>query len=245
MRIEFKNEESQKMVGILNRKGRNIAILVHAFLSEKTARGKYTMLAEELGKHNISTFLFDFTGYGESADNEINVAQQHKELKTVVNLILEKGFQKIALVGSSLGGLISFQMRDPHIKTMVLWAPVSSSAEYEKEDKLSKEQMEELSNKGYVTLTVPGIDKKYKVSKQFYSERASISQKELLKDLKIPIFIIHGDADELVPLQNSQDAMKLLSKESKLLIIPKLRHSFGPIAERAVKETTEWIVEHL
>jgi len=46
------------------------------------------------------------------------------------------------------------------------------------------------------------------------------------KKLKVPFLVIHGTADEAVPVQEAEDLHKAC-RHSKLLIIPDAGHTFG------------------
>jgi len=57
-------------------------------------------------------------------------------------------------------------------------------------------------------------------------EREIINQDELLKDIEIPVLIIHGEKDKNVPLNDSINAIKKLNEKSKLEILKDEDHFF-------------------
>ena len=48
----------------------------------------------------------------------------------------------------------------------------------------------------------------------------------MIKEIKVPSLIIHGEADTLVPLENARDLYRHLgTKEKELLVIPTATHN--------------------
>jgi pimeloyl-ACP methyl ester carboxylesterase len=71
-------------------------------------------------------------------------------------------------------------------------------------------------------------------------ERESVNQKELLKNIDCPVLIIQGSQDTSVPVQDSENAIKLLSKESKLEIVIDADHDFTNHIDKMVELTKDW-----
>jgi dipeptidyl aminopeptidase/acylaminoacyl peptidase len=64
-----------------------------------------------------------------------------------------------------------------------------------------------------------------------------------------PVLLIHGDADELVPISNSEimyDALRRVGVVTEFITIPGARHGFrGDDAERARAAVVAWFERHL
>jgi len=66
-----------------------------------------------------------------------------------------------------------------------------------------------------------------------------------MKDAKIPVMIVHGDIDEVVPVTNSQawvDAMKELKMKYEFIEQPGITH--GPVIESGLKPIYEFFAKH-
>lgn len=66
-----------------------------------------------------------------------------------------------------------------------------------------------------------------------------------MKEAKIPVMIIHGDIDEVVPVTNSQawvDAMKELKMKYEFIEQPGITH--GPVIESGLKPIYEFFAKH-
>jgi predicted peptidase len=66
-----------------------------------------------------------------------------------------------------------------------------------------------------------------------------------MKDAKVPVMIVHGDIDEVVPVTNSQawiEAMKELKMKYEFIEQPGITH--GPVIESGLKPIYEFFAKH-
>jgi dipeptidyl aminopeptidase/acylaminoacyl peptidase len=66
-----------------------------------------------------------------------------------------------------------------------------------------------------------------------------------MKDAKVPVMIVHGDIDEVVPVANSQasvDAMREFKMTSEFIEQPGITH--GPVIESGLKPIYEFFAKH-
>jgi len=240
-RVEFKNSQGLKLVGILEPlKTDKIVIMAHGFTSNKN-RPKFVRAAEELSKIGIASLRFDFAGSGESDSREITVSGQLADLKAAIDFCRRRGYSKIGLLGSSLGGLVSILAYDDKISTIVLYAPVTKA----KTPTAFKdaERRKEIDEKGFVILHKDGHE--FKIGKEYVEEREKIDQKAILSKVKCPVLIFHGDVDVEVPLEHSKSAMEYLSPDSKLEIVKDGSHRLEENLDMLAKITAVWFKEHL
>ena len=59
--------------------------------------------------------------------------------------------------------------------------------------------------------------------------------------IKCPTLIIHGDRDDIIPIDHSKEASRFLPPGSKLKIIQGANHMFEGKEEEVVKEIIRWI----
>ncbi len=246
-KVTFKNSRNKSLVGnLFASKSKSIIILSHALANDKSERGKLDQVAKKLNDSGFSTLAFDFGGCGESGDDTLTVGKQVDDLKSAIQFVKSRGFEKIALFGHSLGCLVSLEAYFKEIKTMVLWSPITNKVKYRWEDKLSKEQLQELNEKGYFTRKRKNaIREIYHIDKQMLRDRENVDQKELLRNVTCPVLIIQGTKDESIPMEDSENAIKLLSKESQLQIVENADHDFNEHANIMVELSNEWFVKHL
>ncbi|MBS3059883.1 MAG: alpha/beta hydrolase [DPANN group archaeon] len=110
-RIVFKNSAGQKLVGILNmpKPGSPIVVFGHGLHSGKNSP-RNTMIAGELNKKGISTFLIDLRGHGESEGNveESTLEDLGNDLASAVKALEDEDVDLTRLggSGSSTGGVV-------------------------------------------------------------------------------------------------------------------------------------------
>lgn len=248
-RITFKNSRNLTLVGHLYPStSESIIIMCHGFMSSKYSKGRFERLAVAFNKSGYSALAFDFSGCGESDDDILTVEKEVDDLKSAILFVKSKGYKKIALYGHSLGTLICLKSYTPEITTMVLSGALTDSMKYNWPEIFTKEQMQELVEKGYLTEYTPEeVRKKIVIDKRILKDFELINQKKILKDVNCPVLIIHGNNDEEEKLlyERSKIAMGLLSSDSKLEVIDGANHSFLEHFHIVVKLTTEWFTKHL
>lgn len=245
-KVKFKNSRNKTLIGNLHTAdSKSIIIMAHGFTDDKSAWDKFNKTPETLNKLGYNVLAFDFSGCGQSDDDTLTISKQVDDLNSAIGFAKTKGYEKISLLGHSLGGLISLKCYKKNISTMVLWAPVTDKIKYKWEDKLTNEEKMELQNKGYVTkIRKDKIRKKILVDKKILGERENIKQKEILNGITCPILIIHGNNDKRIPYTDSKNAVKLLTKESKLKIINNADHHFDGHINSLLKSTTAWFLKY-
>lgn len=246
-RVTFKNSNNLTLVGnLFPTSSKSIVILSHALANDKSERGQFDTIATMLNKSGFSVLAFDFSGCGESEDTTLTVGKQVDDLTSALRFVKTLGYTNIGLFGHSLGCLVSLRCYSPEVQAMALWSPITNKVTYKWEDKLSKEQLEELKAKGYYTRTRKNaVRLTYLIDKQMLVDRESVNQVELLKKVTCPVLIIQGTKDESVPVLDSKNAISLLSKDSKLELIEGADHDFTKHFETIVSLTNNWFLKHL
>ncbi|MFA5797226.1 MAG: alpha/beta hydrolase [Candidatus Woesearchaeota archaeon] len=246
-RVIFKNSRNQSLVGHLyTSASKSIIIISHAMANDKSERGKLDRVAKELNQSEYNVLVFDFSGCGESDDDTLTVEKEVDDLKSAIHFSKSRGYTKIGLFGHSLGCLVSLKCYTPDIHTMVLWSPITDKVKYTWDERLSKEQLHELEHKGYFTRTRKNaIRTTYQVDKQMLIDREIVDQKDLLKNVTCPILLIHGTKDTTVPITDSEEAITLLSQDSKLELVDGADHDFNEHVDSIVRLSTDWFLSHL
>ncbi len=246
-RVIFKNSRNQSLVGNLyTSKSKSIIIIVHALANDKSERGKLDKVAESLNKSGYNVLAFDFSGCGESDDDTLTIGKQVDDLRSAIEFSKSKGYNRIGLFGHSIGSLVSLKCYNQEINTMVLWSPVTNKVKYARDEKFSKEQLQELKEKGYFTRTRKNaIRTTYLIDKQMLIDRETVNQKELLKNVNCAVLIIQGTEDTSVPLEDSKQAIELLSKNSQLELVEGADHDFKEHIDILVRLTNNWFNKHL
>ncbi len=245
-RVEFKNKRGLTLIGDLYKaKSDHIVIMAHGFMNDRSSQGRFEQVAERLNEASYNVLKFDFSGCGESDDDIIELGNEVEDLLSAVEFVKEKGFKNIALFGNSLGGLVCLKAYSSDVSTMVLTGPVTDSMNYDWEKFYSKEKMEELKEKGYLTMgnQKTGIRK---ISQDMLDAFSEIDQEEILKGIDCPVLIIHGDRgeEEKELLDRSKKALKMLPNSSKLKVVEDAAHGIRDQYHIVVELTVDWILNN-
>jgi len=245
MKKVFIDNRGNKIAGVLHLpkdKTDKIVVMAHGFVSDKD-RPRYIGIAQLLAENGFAALRFDFGGCGESYKSGITVRGWVEDLTSAINFVKEEGYSKIGLIGYSLGALISLEVYNSIIKSILLFAPVTKGADRLQtildEDKVSRADFEK---QGYVIKTRRG--REFKIEKEYFEERKAVNQKELLSRVKCPVLIVHGSEDDSVPLSHSEKAMNYLSSNSELKIIQGADHHLE-IIHGIDKMALDWFKRYL
>lgn len=201
-KIVFTNSRKHKLSGILSISTKShkelIVIFAHGLGSNKESE-KYEDFKKLLIKKDIGVFRFDFHGHGESEGKfeDVTINEGADDVDSAINYLKNLGYKNIGLVGTSFGGISSIMAasKNPDLKFLGLIAPVSIP------EKLSE-------------LRSPETDM---LKKPFHLDKINNGYK-IADKIKMPVFIVHGDKDNVVPISHSIEFCKLLS-DCKLEII--------------------------
>jgi dipeptidyl aminopeptidase/acylaminoacyl peptidase len=235
MRIEkvsFENE-GKRISGILHLPGTKnppCVIASHGLLSSKNSE-KYIALGEGISKEGMAMLRFDFRGIGESEGG----AQDNTISKKIVDLSSAVDFvrsypgleDRIGLVGSSLGGFLSLikASTDKEIKAIVIWATPLRMGNLK-----SKERNED-------TPLPP---------EAFFEDLPKHRLLPLLPEVS-NCLVIHGEKDELVPVDQALEIFGNLNVPKEIHIIGGADHRLtDPLhRHRAIELTVDWFKKYL
>ena len=225
-----------------------VAILCHGFLSTKQSNTN-RRLTDLLVPQGVSTFCFDWFGMGDSEGSfaDLTVRRCCDQLEQALAFISEQGYQRIGLIGSSFGGLISLLVAGlhPQLFALGLKCPVPDfpellRLEFGEGAMLHWKETGEIPN-------VTGGDKPITLRYDFYEDCLKYDTYQAAGFIQSPTFIVHGDQDELIPLHHIHRLMDSLKAQKHLTIIEGANHHFGR-PEDFRKMTTllaDWILSHL
>jgi uncharacterized protein len=231
-KVYFKSE-GKRISGILHLPERinpSCVIASHGLLSSKDSE-KYIALGEQISREGISMLRFDFRGIGESEGGEEDntVSKKIADLSAAIDFIRSyPGLEnRIGLIGSSLGGFLSLikASEDKEIRTIVIWA-----TPLHLDDLGTKKQEED-----------------YPLPPEAFFE-------DLPKHRLVPLLhkvsnclVIHGEEDELVPLDQALGIFYNLSVPKEIHVIGGADHRLTDQAhrQRAIELSVDWFKKYL
>lgn len=250
--LTFTDPGGRKISGILARpdkKTDRIAVFCHGFLSNKNSATNRA-LTDILVPQGIATFRFDFFGQGESEEpfENITVTTAAQQALAALDLVQAKGYRKIALEGSSFGGLVALltAAKSPKLSCLALKCPVPDFPEMLKLEFGDKE-MAAWKKTGTIPNIVPGAGGRIKLSYGFYEDCTRHSGYDAAKAIAAPTLIVQGNADEYVPIHQSRRLSEELKGKCSLVVLPGADHHFSKPEDFREMTTllAQWIADHL
>ena len=225
-----------------------IAILCHGFLSSKTSSTN-NALTRMLIDHGIATFRFDFFGQGESEGpfERITVSLAVEQAQRAVDLMQERGYRHIGLMGSSFGGLVATLTASQRtdLACLALKCPVVDFAE-----ELRLEFGDDGMAQWKATDTIPNIMGGYDritLHYAFYEDALRQIAYVPARSITAPTVIVQGDKDEHVPLHQSQRLYEALQIKKHVELLLGADHQFTREEDfdRMTKVIVNWLISHL
>jgi alpha-beta hydrolase superfamily lysophospholipase len=227
--------EDQKIAGVLHlpdRKSPPCVIASHGLLSSKESE-KYIALGERLVQEGIAMLRFDFRGIGESEGRmeEDTISRRMMDLGSAIEFIRSRRDLKnrIGLLGSSLGGYVSLmkasQAQEEKIRAVVIWA--------------TPFHLDDLkSNKGTEGHPLP--------EEAFFEDLPKHRLLPLLPKVS-NCLVIHGEKDELVPVDQAWEIFHGLGAPKEIHILEGADHRLTDLAHRsrAMELSTAWFKRYL
>lgn len=247
--LSFKTPAKIKISGVLEKASKDkVAILCHGFRSSKDSSTNLS-LVDYLKQKGISTYRLDFFSHGDSQGEPENltVSEMIAEILAALEVVKKEGYKKIALVGSSLGGLAAAvaSSKTNDINLVVLKCPVS-----EYYQKFLKEhgqrELDQWKKTGHKFFPGHEENEVFKLNYSFISDIKNINAYDIAFNIKCPVLIIHGDADALVPIEQSEKLASLI-KNCKFEVISQADHMFSrkPHFNKMIRIICDFIVENI
>ncbi len=235
-----------------------IAVLCHGFLSQKNSTSNKA-LTRNLVERGVATLRFDFFGHGESDGpfRDLTTTIGVDQALAALSSTARRGYGRLALVGSSFGGLVSILAASewaaggsrrpagaPPLSCLALKCPVVDFGE-ELRLELKDTGIEEWRR----TNSIPdlhGGPTRIPLDFAFYEDCLHRIAYEPARTIPTPTIIVQGDRDEYVPLHQSQRLHDALPGPKRLEMLPGADHQFtkAPDFQRMLSLITEWIVTH-
>jgi fermentation-respiration switch protein FrsA (DUF1100 family) len=159
-----------------------------------------------LPAEGYNVFLFDYRGYGLSAGHA-TIRGVHEDARAALQYVHDRADvdpQRLVLFGQSLGGAIAIYTAATAGIPLAAVVVESAFADYRK---IMREKLADFF------LTWP---LQWPLS---YTVTDRYSPLRVVADLKVPLLIIHGDADKVVPVEHAYDLYKAATGDKTLWIV--------------------------
>jgi pimeloyl-ACP methyl ester carboxylesterase len=193
-----------------------VIIMVHGNGGNRNAEGSGALdIAGELVGHGYNVLMFDLHGCGESDGNTVSGGYYEKDdLEGAVDYISGRGYEKIGVLGFSLGAVSSLlaAAEDPDID-----AVVSDSAFADLNDIIETEFARRTHAPEFFLHPIL-----FMIKIMYGVDFTAIRPIEAVPDIAPrPIFFIHGDTDDTIPADHAERLLEASGNPDNILwIVP-------------------------
>ena len=205
--ISFKNSKGVTLSGRLelpaNQYPVAYAIFAHCFTCNKNLTAVRN-IARTLTLHGFGVVRFDFTGLGQSEGefSETNFSSNIQDLEDIATYMSAELEAPKLLIGHSLGGAAAI-FAAKNIASIEAVATIGAPSSPKHVQHLFKDGIEEIKTKGEAIVNIGG--RSFPISKQFIDDISVKNMKEVVKELRKPLLLLHSPQDTVVGANNASE----------------------------------------
>lgn len=245
--ISFSNSRGDTLAGVLHHPVENssagAAILCHGMESDKNSE-KLIFLGRHLAQRGILTLRFDFSYVGESSGKfaDITYSGEVEDLRAAYELMRNRHSGKIAIFGSSMGGTVAlmFAAAERQVAALATLAAPLHPENFPKRV-LSPAGLERWRKRGFTRYNGQ------RLNVNMLEDLESIDVPGAARSIQCPVLILHGDADEVVPVAEAHELHGCLKNSQRLSILEGGDHRLSDpiLMQRAMRQALDWLTEHV
>ena len=216
-------------------------VLCHGFMGFKDSVTNRT-LGRLLADRGVATLRFDFFGHGRSAGNlhDLLLTTLIGQAESALAFMRGRGYRRLSLFGSSFGGLVALlaASRSPWLTALALRCPVADFPE------LLRQQFGRIAVELWRRMgTVPASIGHVPVHGRFYDDCLRYDAFQAASALTVPTLIVHGDRDELIPVEQVRRLYSCIPSQKQFHLLPGADHRFSSAADftRMTTLLADWL----
>jgi len=224
-------------------------VMCHGFTGQRMeAHFLFVKAARELCAMGLNVLRFDFRGSGES-DGRFRDMTVSREIEDALQALhamraeptVDAG--RVGLIGLSLGGLVAActAARDGDVKALVLWSAVADMGEIVRE----RWEMPSEPGAGGREYYEHGS---HEIGAEFLRDAMRVKPLEEIAAYDGPVLVVHGDADQSVPLDHAHRYTRAIpSDQAQLIVVEGGDHTFSTVAleKKVIGATAAFLKERL
>ena len=236
---EIRNRQEERIDHTFHPSARADALVIlgHGLTGNKD-RPQLVALATGLAARGWPCLRISYPGHGESEGRfeDSNITKETGDLQAVLDMVPND--VNVAYAGHSMGGAVGVltAARDLRIRILVSLAGMTHTAAF-----VEREFADVTPDAGCMW-----NEPEFPLSQKFVDDLKSIeSTLSAAESLTQPWLLIHGDADDLVPIEDSRDACGAATCEKKLVEIVGAGHSFDETSYPQLIDAVDgWLKAH-
>lgn len=184
-------------------------------------------ISEGLVSAGFNVLRFDFSGNGQS-EGEFSASSYSKqiaEMKTAASYMDARGVSWLGLAGHSMGAMVALLAAAEMNSVRALCVLAARSSGPTVTDFLGKSQLDELRLSGRVSFMSRG--RSLELTQEFFDDTARYDLRDVAASLRQRVLVVHGDQDEVIPVDEAYRLQQLKPKGTQLQIISGADHMFS------------------
>jgi putative redox protein len=242
--IRFANHRREKLAGTLHVPVESSPygiILGHCFTCSRHT-SILQSICRELEDRRFMVLRFDFSGNGQSEGSfpDSTISKQIIEMNTAADFLMDKGISWIGLAGHSVGGTVAL-LAAPRIDAARAVCTLAATASLpDKAQFLADSERQQLEISKSVHFTSRG--RSLELTVDFFQDASQYTLADTLPSLSQPLLIVHGDGDEIVPVEEAHRLRAFRPARTELAIVSGADHMFGqePHRQQVTQKVARW-----
>jgi pimeloyl-ACP methyl ester carboxylesterase len=243
-RVFFPNAKKQRIAGFLESPSSADSqnppgiLVCHGMLSNKDSR-KHQQFSERLAACGFLVLRFDFSFVGESEGKleEMTFTGEVEDLQSAVSFMRTHTNGPLGLIGSSMGSAVAalYAAQDPQIAALVLMASLARPGDHSPNtEAIYREQ-------GFIDTPLGHIDLGLLDDAKQQDVLGSIAK------TKASVLLIHGEKDELIPVQEAMDLFHAAGGSKSIHIMGDADHRFSQDehVDECARLIVDWFCQHI
>ncbi len=205
---------------------------------------KLIFLANALAERGILALRFDFRYVGESSGKfeDITYSGEVEDLQAAYEFMQSRQPGKTVIFGSSMGGTVAllFAAMESTVAALVTLAAPLHPENFPKRV-LTRKQLQFWRERGYTTYNGQ------RLNATLLDDLEQLDVPAAARQIRCPVLILHGDADEVVPVEEADELHDCLTAPKHLTIFKDTDHRFSDpqVMRQAMTQALDWLSEHV
>jgi len=223
--------------------------MFHGFTGNKSESHRFFVhVARALCRNGFTVLRFDFRGSGDSDGEfeDMTVPGELSDAEASLSYLSSLSFvdeNRLGIIGLSMGGRVAAVLasKDRRVRFAILYSAALSPLRQRFLSGIDKASLEKL-NKGEAIRLSSG----WYLKKPFFDTLDSPVPYDVMGSIKCPVLIVHGDADQVVPVQTAikgYNIIKNLNGKNELHIVKGGDHVFSlkEHTQEVIAKTVKWL----
>jgi len=199
----------------------------------------YSVLAQRFADAGFATMIFNFRGAGE-AEGNLDMTGWTRDLRAAIDHLFSSDIidkSRLYLAGSSAGAAISIfaTAHDARIAALVTFA-CPADFRFLANEQQARSSIDHFRSIGLIK--DPGFPPSVEAWLQGFSEVSPIRWVDKISPR--PILLLHGEEDDIVPLEHAHRLVEHAGEPKQLLVLQGAGHRLR-VEEAAITTALEWL----